>query len=1068
MFNPARSKYLKLVLDSTPDGITVQRPDGTLIYANAGAARLLGFDSAEELLDTPPAGVLGRFELADEDGGSFPLSRLPGRQVLQGNDNPAELLIRFRRQGEDLTQWSVVGARPVYDDAGDLLFVVTTFRYVTDYMNALYAERETRRRAEEAELRLAFLTRSSTILAQSLVYEETLTAVAQLAVPEIADWCAVDLIEERLTRVSVAHVDPEKVKLAYELQRRYPSREDARRGLYHVLRTGEPQIHYRITDEMLVQSARDEDHLRMLRQLDLRSVILAPLKGRESTIGAITMVRAESGRYFSDDDLSLAVELAQRAAMAVENARLYAQARKLNAELEKRVTRRTAALRQTNRRLQRKVEEVQEAERRFRALLESAPDAMIIVVQDGTIRLVNSQAQAVFGYARAEMLGRPVEMLIPDGLREKHVSHRQFYTREPRTRPMGAGLALVARHKNGHDIPVEISLSPLENDGELEFIIAAVRDVSDRRRAEEQIWRSEMQLAQAQAIAHVGSWEWDLQSGDCLWSKEMLRIYGFAGPTQPLTVDDFIARVHPEDQPRFADAVGAARLRGIPFSLHHRLLLEDGLTRIVHAQGTVETNEQGQVIRLVGASQDITMQREIDAQLQQSESLYRAMAENLPNGSVFVVDRDMRYLLARGSGLDLDISAWEGRTVADVAPNQAWVARVTQRYRKALEGERTIEEVRRGGRVFLIQAAPLYDSDGAIYAALSLAQDVTEQREAEETTRQLLELSRNLNATLNISALIATLSNAAAQLTRADHGHVRLLQPQLLDDASTLQPLSPEQWPVTLCVAIASQNNDDLGFLEVARANADHAFSSADRERLDGLAQIAAIALQNAISFKHLRRLGQQLVTAHEAERRSLSRELHDSTGQILTALKMTISMLQEELAAQESAIVEQIVEIGDMVHAVYEEIRAVSHALRPPSLEVNNIDEALHGLCEDYARHSGLNIAYEGCDPPPLAESVSISLYRLLQEALTNVAKHANASQVHVRLHQGHGEIELSVRDDGVGFQLEDALQQRGQGVGLLGLQERFELLGGRLQVQSHVGGGTHISGAYRLNVSS
>lgn len=1067
---------LQLVLDSTPDGITVQRPDGSLLYANAAAARLLGFASAKALIDTPIGEVVSRFEMADENGEPFPTSRLPGRLAMQGLQHPEEALIRFRRLDDDAIYWSIVGARPVFDEDGALLFVVNTFRFVTDYMRVLQNERETRHRAEEAESRLTFLARSSEILAESLDYDKTLKRVSQLAVPEIADWCAVDLNLDTLERVSVAHVDPKRVELAYELHHRFPPRKDAPTGLYQVLRTGQPEIYPKITEEMLVQAVTDEEHLRLLRQIDLHALLIVPLKVRERVLGAITLASGESGRTFTDKDLELASELARRAALAVENARLYAEARQLNSELEERVSRRTAALRQTNRRLQKKIEEVQQAEYRFRTLLESAPDAMVIIAQDGTIRLVNSQAQTLFGYPRADLVGMPVEMLMPAGLRNVHVDHRHQYAREPRTRPMGAGLDLRAQHKDGHEIPVEISLSPLESEGETLYI-ATVRDVSERRRAEEQLRRSEMQLAEAQAIAHLGSWEWDLKTDTFSWSREMFRVFGIDPHETSPSYRAFLARVHPEDRARVAEAVRAAQERGIPFSTHHRLLLDHGVTRTVHAQGTVETDDQGNVLRIVATSQDITMQKEMDEELRRSEALYRAMAENLPNGSVLVVDRDMRYQLARGPGLDFDdISTWEGKTVAEVAPDEAWRERVAVRYRDALQGKTRVEEVRRNGRVFMVQTVPLRHAGGEVYAALTLVQNVTEQREAEDTTRRLLDLSRDLNATLHIGSLLDTLSTAAAQLTRAEQGHVHLVHPELVGDNrigdrhfESLTAGEPELSRQLLRVPVVNLTGDTLGLLEVARQNEEAPFSDVERERLEGLGQIAAISLQNALSFQHLRRLSQQLVSAQEAERRSLSRELHDSTGQVLMALKMSLSMLHEEMAEQDPDITEQVVEIGDMVNTVYEEIRAVSHALRPPSLEVSSINEALQGLCEDYARLSGLEVIYEGCDPPDLPETISVSLYRLLQEALTNVAKHAQATKVQVRLRNGAGQIELSVHDDGVGFEMDEVMnRQRQRGVGLPGLRERFELLGGRMSVHSQTGKGTQIAGMYKLQGSS
>ena len=187
---------------------------------------------------------------------------------------------------------------------------------------------EARDRAARSEGRARFLANASALLASSLDYEVTLASVTRSVVPALADWCSVDLVEEgEVRQIAVAHVDPEKVEWARELRRRYPPDMAAPHGVPHVLRTGKSELLATIGDELLQAVAHDAEHLRLLRGLGFRSAMIVPLISRGRTLGGLTFVAAESGRTFNEDDLALGEELARRAAIAVDNARLFQEAR---------------------------------------------------------------------------------------------------------------------------------------------------------------------------------------------------------------------------------------------------------------------------------------------------------------------------------------------------------------------------------------------------------------------------------------------------------------------------------------------------------------------------------------------------------------------------------------------------------------------------------------------------------------------------------------------------------------------------------------------------------------------
>jgi len=172
-----------------------------------------------------------------------------------------------------------------------------------------------------ARERLSFLAEASELLGQSLDLDTTLRSLADLAIREVADWCGIDLVDEdgSLRNVATAHSDPAQVRLANDLRRRYPVDPESPTGVPHVIRTGEPELFGDIRDEMLVEAATDEEHLRLMRELQLRSAMVVPLGAGGRVLGALTLVRSDPERAYDEDDLTLATELGRRAGMAIDN-----------------------------------------------------------------------------------------------------------------------------------------------------------------------------------------------------------------------------------------------------------------------------------------------------------------------------------------------------------------------------------------------------------------------------------------------------------------------------------------------------------------------------------------------------------------------------------------------------------------------------------------------------------------------------------------------------------------------------------------------------------------------------
>jgi PAS domain S-box-containing protein len=276
---------------------------------------------------------------------------------------PFEVEYRFRA-ADGTYRWHLGRAVPIANADGEIDLWIGTATDIHDH-----------KRTQQAQ---EFLIRAGALLGASLDYVDTLEAVAKAAVPAIADWCAVHVVESGVLRqLALAHADGEKLVFAEELQRRYPPNETGLTA--DVIRRGEPQLVHELTDELLRSVAKDELHLELLGELGLRSLIGVPLASQGRVFGAIMLATAESGRHYDATDLVFAEELARRAATAIEKARLY-----------------------------------HEAEERAQAarVLQSVGDGVVLIDREGVVRLWNPAAARITGLDADAVVGRPISDIV--------------------------------------------------------------------------------------------------------------------------------------------------------------------------------------------------------------------------------------------------------------------------------------------------------------------------------------------------------------------------------------------------------------------------------------------------------------------------------------------------------------------------------------------------------------------------------------------------------------------------------------------------------------------------------
>ena len=442
---------------------------------------------------------------------------------------------------------------------------------------------------ESALRRYAFLAEAGEVLSSSLDYEQTLQHVARLAVPTLADLCIVDVVVDgQLRRVATAHADPKKSALLDELRRRYPAGDGSPQPAARVMRSGASELLPEVTADVVSAHTRNAEHAALIQAIGIRSHLAVPLKARGAIVGVISLGVTESDWLYGPGDVAFAEDLARRAALAVDNARLYREAQNEIADRR----RAEAALRLS--------------EARFRAVMEQSPLSTQIFNADGVAIRVNRAWEQLWGVTLESI---PEYNVLKD-------PQLEALGIAPLIRRAFAGEAVhlpVIRYdphdtipdRSWHDDPVRwvsaFAYPVKDESGRVREVVLVHEDVTAARKAELQLHASEERLRLALAAGRMNAWDWDLVTDRIECSENAAEFWGI----EVGQASDFLAVVHPDDLEVLAGAVQDAAAARAPYDATYRLI-KDGAVRWMQSRGRVELGADGQPVRVLGVTVDIT------------------------------------------------------------------------------------------------------------------------------------------------------------------------------------------------------------------------------------------------------------------------------------------------------------------------------------------------------------------------------------------------------------------------------------------------------------------------------
>jgi PAS domain S-box-containing protein len=446
------------------------------------------------------------------------------------------------------------------------------------------------------------------------------------------------------------------------------------------------------------------------------SIVPLPL-GLQGELGVI-VAAAERTDFPRQTEALLLSVAANQASIGIQEARLLCDQKRLASELDQRVVQRTAELAAANEELKKELaerrlveeklgqeeRELKRSEVRKAAIVDSALDCIVTIDHDGRITEFNPSAEHTFGYRRDKVLGKHLtDVIIPASLREKHRQGFVRYLATGEARALGKRIEMTAVRADGSEFPVELAITRIPLEGPPSFT-GHLRDITERKRAEQALRRSEAFLAEAQHLSHTGSFSWRVATDEITWSEQLYRIYELEIGL-PVTLELIRTRVHPEDLTLYERMVEEARVGGNDFEWHYRLLMSDRSIKYMHALAQATLDQDGQ-LEYIAAVQDVTARRLAEEARDQARSQLTHVARVTTLGTLTAsIAHELNQPL---SGIVTNASTCMRMLAAD--PPNVDGARETAR-RTIRDGNRASEMITRLRALFGKKSATLQSMD---------------------------------------------------------------------------------------------------------------------------------------------------------------------------------------------------------------------------------------------------------------------------------------------------------------------------------------------------------------------
>ena len=685
---------------------------------------------------------------------------------------------------------------------------------------------------------------------------------------------------------------------------------------------------------------------------------------------------------------------------------------------------------------------------------------------NGILLTVNLAAARTLGYEPSELVNRNLRELLSPQIRAELDAYLALISEK------GAASGFMRLQTKSGETRIWKYANTLRTEGvQVPFVRGMAHDVTEILLTQKALRKSAERLSVAAEVGRMYAWEWDCAT-DTVWrSAESAGILGFSDNSQQSIAEDYFSLVHPDDRVGLCNLAKRLTPKDPGYRTVYRRFRPDGGLLWLEESGRATFDQAGNLIRLVGMTADITQRKETEEKLRASEERYRRIVETTNEGVWLLdstlhnsyVNRQMAEMLGYEPKEMVGLSVFDFYFPEDVERKKEVLVRRQQGLREQIE-----ERLRRkdGSELWVrLAATPICKDNGDFDGAMAIVSDITQQRLAEKGLRESEERFRLMANSAPVMIWMSGTDKRPDYFnqtwldftgrsldTEREFGLAAITHP---DEFERCRKIYNEAFdsrrPFRKECRLRRHDGEYRWVLDAGepRFLSDGSFA--------GYIGCCVDVTDHKLAEQALYNVNRRLIEAQEEERTRIARELHDDICQRIALLAVRLDDFRHGHPKSLGQLRRELGQASEEAQDLAADVQALSHRLHSSKLKHLGLAAAAAGFCKEFSEQQGMEIDFQsGSLPEQLPEEISLCLFRVLQEAVQNAAKHSGSRHFQVSLRNGSNEIELKIHDSGIGFEPEVASNQ--EGLGLTSMRERMKLVNGELSIESGLQRGTTV----------